>query len=235
MTGMLASVRNLEEAELVYDGGADIIDLKEPRDGALGSVPLHQIHQVVDDLWEKCVISATIGDLPADYEKINQKVLQTAETGVDYVKVGMFSDRHIETCLPNLIYCANKGISIIAVFFADMEFDVDFAMRIAKDARLKGVMLDTARKGSGCLLSHQNVMQLEYFSNRAKQNYLISGLAGSLKISDIPQVIQAEPDYIGFRTALCVQNKRAGILSHESIRAVRQSIPIPEKLQRKLA
>jgi len=44
MTGMLASVRNLEEAKLVYEGGADIIDLKEPNDGALGASPLHEIH-----------------------------------------------------------------------------------------------------------------------------------------------------------------------------------------------
>ena len=235
MTGMLASVRNLEEAKLVYSGGADIIDLKEPNDGALGSVPLHQIYQVVDDLWEKCVISATIGDLPADYAKINQKVLQTAETGVDYVKVGMFSERHIETCLPNLIQCTQKGISIIAVFFADMEFDVDFATRIARDARLKGVMLDTARKGSGSLLSHQNIMQLEYFVNRAKQHDLMSGLAGSLKIEDVPQLLEADPDYIGFRTALCEHNKREGTLNPQTIQAVRQSIPVPEKLQRKLA
>lgn len=235
MTGMLASVRNLEEAKLVFDGGADIIDLKEPNDGALGSTPLHEIHRVVDDLWEKCVISATIGDLPADYIRINEKVTQTAETGVDYVKVGMFSERHIETCLPNLIHCANKGISIIAVFFADMEFDVDFAIRIASDARLKGVMLDTARKGSGGLLTHQNLMQLEYFVNRAKQHDLLTGLAGSLKKEDVPQLLKAGADYIGFRTALCDNNVRAGSLNKQAMQSIRQSIPIPKSLQLKQA
>jgi len=235
MTGMLASVRNLEEAKLVFEGGADIIDLKEPNDGALGSVSLHEIHHVVDDLWEKCVISATIGDLPADYAKINEKISQTAETGVDYVKVGMFSERHIETCLPNLIHCTNKGISIIAVFFADMEFDVDFAIRIASDARLKGVMLDTARKGSGGLLTHQNLMQLEYFVNRAKQHDLLTGLAGSLRKEDVPELLKAEPDYIGFRTALCDKNIRAGSLNTQAINAVRQTIPIPKSLQLKQA
>ncbi len=235
MTGMLASVRDLEEAKLVYEGGVNIIDLKEPNDGALGAVPLQQIHRVVDDLWEKCVISATIGDLPADYVKINEKVIQTAETGVDYVKVGMFSERHIETCLPNLIHCANKGIAIIAVFFADMDFDVDFAIRIATDARLKGVMLDTARKGSGGLLTYKNIMQLEYFVNRAKQNDLLTGLAGSLVIDDIPTLLKASPDYIGFRTALCDSNLRMGSLNQQAIESVRQSIPVPEKLQRKLA
>ncbi len=235
MTGMLASVRDLEEAKCVYDGGANIIDLKEPNDGALGAVSLKQILQIVDDLWEKCEISATIGDLPADYSKINEKVIQTAETGVDYVKVGMFSERHIETCLPNLIHCSNKGIAVIAVFFADMEFDIDFAIQIAKDARLKGVMLDTARKSSGNLLTRMNIMQLEYFVNRAKQNDLLTGLAGSLTIEDIPILLKANPDYIGFRTALCGSLIRNGKLDKQAILSVREAIPVPERLQRKLA
>ncbi len=235
MTGMLASVRNLEEAKLVYQEGADIIDLKEPNEGALGAAPLTEIHRVVDDLWEKCLISATIGDLPADQVKINEKVIQTAETGVDYVKVGMFSERHIESCLPNLIHCSNKGIAIIAVFFADMDFNIDFAIETATNARLKGVMLDTARKGSGGLLTHKNIMQLEYFVNRAKQNDLLTGLAGSLSLEDIPTLLKIASDYIGFRTALCDSNIRAGSLNEQAIQTVRTSIPIPDKLQQNIA
>ena len=176
---------------MVYQGGADIIDIKEPNEGALGAVPLSQIHHVVDDLWEKCIVSATIGDLPADSAQINEKVIQTAETGVDYVKVGMFSDRHIETCLPSLVHCTNKGIAIIAV--------------------------------------------LEYFVNRAKQNDLLTGLAGSLTTEDVPTLLKAEPDYVGFRTALCNNKLRTGHLNQQAIEFVRESIPIPENLQQKLA
>ncbi len=225
MTGMLASVRNLEEAKAVFLGGADIIDLKEPGKGALGAVPLQTQHLVVDELWEKCVISATIGDLPADQILIEKHVLQTAETGVDYVKVGMFSDRHIENCLPHLIHCANKGIAIIAVFFADMDFDTDYVIQISKHAHLKGVMLDTAKKGHGKLLDYKNILHLEYFVNRAKQNGLITGLAGSLTIDDIPVMLKANPDYIGFRTALCTMYKRSSQLDPKLIQEIRNKIP----------
>ncbi len=235
MTGMLASVRNLQESNIAYQGGADIIDLKEPNHGALGAVPLNVIHYVVDELWEKCAISATVGDLPADVAAIEDKVMQTAETGVDYVKVGMFSERHIENCLPQLIHCSNKGIAIIAVFFADMGFDIDNAINIAKSARLKGVMLDTARKGSGGLLKHKNIIQLEYFINRAKQNDLLTGLAGSLAIDDIPTLMKANPGYIGFRTALCTNHSRTGYLDVDAIRQIRNCIPIPNQLQQEFA
>ena len=235
MTGMLASVRNLAEAKMVYAGGADIIDMKEPNEGALGAAPLQDIHLVVDELWEKCIVSATVGDLPADSAMINEKVIKTAESGVDYVKIGMFSDRHIETCLPNLIHCTNKGIAIIAVFFADMDFDVDQAIKAAANARLKGVMLDTARKGSGGLLAYKNILQLEYFVNRAKQNNLLSGLAGSLTTEDIAVLLKTSPDYIGFRTALCDKHERMGSLNEQAIQTVRESIPVPDNLRLKLA
>ena len=218
-----------------YQSGVDIIDLKEPNHGALGAVPLKEIHHVVDELWEKCVISATIGDLPADVSAIENQVMQLAETGVDYVKVGMFSDRHIETCLPKLIHCANKGIAIIAVFFADMEFDTDYVIQTAKQAHLKGVMLDTARKGSGNLLSHKNILQLEYFVNRSKQNDLLTGLAGSLKTEDVHVLLKANPDYIGFRTALCISKERTSHLDPKAIKHVRNSIPYQEEVVMNLA
>ena len=235
MTGMLASVRNLEEANLVFNGGADIIDLKEPNFGALGAAPTKIIHQVVDELWEKCVVSATIGDMPADALAIENKILKIAESGVDYVKVGMFSERHIDSCLPKLVHCANKGIAIIAVFFADMDLNIDLVLHAAHKAHFKGVMLDTARKENGNLLKHKNILQLEYFVNRAKQLNLITGLAGSLKIEDVPTILKASPDYIGFRTALCSENQRTKQLHHNAIEKVRNSIPIPRELQQKLA
>ena len=44
MTALLASVRSVAEAELALAGGADVIDLKDPSQGALGALPLSLIH-----------------------------------------------------------------------------------------------------------------------------------------------------------------------------------------------
>ena len=226
MTGMLASVRNLEEANIVCQGGADIVDLKEPDHGALGAVSLDMMHCVVDALWEKCLISATTGDLPANAAVIKDQVMKTAETGVDYVKVGMFSEQHIENCLPHLASCVCRGVAIIAVLFADMDFDMDHAIRSVKQAGLKGIMLDTAHKSSGSLLRHKSILQLERFVNCSKQNGLLIGLAGSLSIEDIPALIKASPNYIGFRTALCSSKKRTGYIDKYAFQMVRRSIPV---------
>lgn len=230
MTGMLASVRNLEEADLACRGGVDIVDLKEPRQGTLGAVPLDTIHRIVDELWERCLISATIGDLPANPFAIREQVEKTAETGVDYVKVGLFSKRHVEDCLPALAPCSRKGISIIAVLFADTEFDTDHVIRSVRHAGLKGIMLDTAGKGSGSLLQHRNIFQLEYFVNRARQCGLLTGLAGSLTVENIPTLIRVAPDYVGFRTALCSDKERIGCVDREALQEVRRAIPVVPEL-----
>ena len=47
MTKMLASVIGLAEAEIAIAGGADIVDLKNPRAGALGAVAIVAKHEIV--------------------------------------------------------------------------------------------------------------------------------------------------------------------------------------------
>ena len=89
-TGMLASVMNLAEARQAYSGGADIIDLKDPNNGALGALSLTEIGAIVKAISGTVPVSATVGDLPLDAELMLNAARDTAATGVDYVKIGFF-------------------------------------------------------------------------------------------------------------------------------------------------
>ena len=215
MTGFLASVDNLEDAITVSEHGADIIDLKDPSQGALGGLTISDIHDIVDHLWEKSIVSATVGDLDADVSLILEQIGKVADTGVDYVKVGMFSQEHIDKCLPTFEYHARRGVKIIAVLFADIDFDIQETIKLCKKAHLKGVMLDTAGKSAGSLLLHRELRELSNFVQTAKQHGLLTGLAGSLR----------EKDYIGFRTALCKDLKRTERISTEFVSRIRTLIP----------
>jgi uncharacterized protein (UPF0264 family) len=62
MTALLASVRDLAEATIVVDAGCDWLDLKEPRAGALGAVPLEIVREILRRYQGTLPISATIGD-----------------------------------------------------------------------------------------------------------------------------------------------------------------------------
>ena len=181
MSGFLASVDNLDDAITVNQLGADIIDLKDPKQGALGGLNCKLISEVVDQLWESAVISATVGDLEADVSLILDRIQAVADTGVDYVKVGMFSQEHIDKCLPTFEHHARRGINIIAVCFADVEFDIERTIQIAKKAQLKGIMIDTAGKSAGSLLLHRELDVLQQFTDSARSAGLLTGLAGSLR------------------------------------------------------
>lgn len=226
MSGFLASVDNLNDAIIVADQGADIIDLKDPKQGALGGLDVDVIHSIVDHLWEKSVISATVGDLDADVSLILDRIGQVADTGVDYVKVGMFSQQHIADCLPTFEYHARRGIKIIAVLFADQQFDMTATIKACKRAHLTGVMLDTAGKNAGSLLLHRDIKELASFIRTAKQCGLITGLAGSLRKQDIQTLLPVNPDYIGFRTALCQDLIRTAPICKIATSKIRDQIPV---------
>ena len=229
MTGFLASVDNLQDAITVSEHGADIIDLKDPSRGALGGLSIDTIHSIVDHLWEKSIVSATVGDLDADVSLILEKIGQVADTGVDYVKVGMFTQAHIDKCLPTFEYHARRGIKIIAVLFADTQFDIELTIKQCKKAHLAGVMMDTAGKNAGSLLLHRALNELSHFVQLAKNYNLLTGLAGSLRQEDIAKLLPISPDYIGFRTALCKDLKRTARISKTSTENIRKSIPKYDK------
>ena len=225
MTGFLASVDNLQDAITVCENGADIIDLKDPSRGALGGLSIDAIHTIVDHLWEKSIVSATIGDLDADVSLILEKIGQVADTGVDYVKVGMFTQAHIDNCLPTFEYHARRGVQIIAVLFADIEFDIEHAVKLCRKAHLAGVMMDTAGKNAGSLLLHRSIHELANFVQLAKKNNLLTGLAGSLRQEDIATLLTVVPDYIGFRTALCKDLIRTAPICAQATNQIRSLIP----------
>ena len=226
MTGFLASVDNLQDAICANQHGADIIDLKDPAQGALGALGMETIDAIVDCVWDTSLVSATVGDLQADVGLILAKIQQVADSGVDYVKVGMFSQRHIDQCLPAFEYHARRGVKIIGVLFADIDFNIEETVKACQKARLAGVMMDTAGKNAGPLLAHCEINQLAKFIQSAKNHNLLTGLAGSLRQQDIATLLTLNPDYIGFRTALCEGLVRTAPISPQAVENIRKQIPV---------
>ena len=93
MTRMLASVTSATEALLALELGADIIDLKDPHSGALGALALSRLREIVAAIDGRRPLSATIGETPDDPVDLRQRILATARTGVDIVKIGIATNR----------------------------------------------------------------------------------------------------------------------------------------------
>ena len=91
MTGLLVSVRDVEEATDVLRAGVDIVDVKEPTDGSLGAASPQVWQQVVDQLAGSVPVSLALGELRD--EALGQR-LAGIPAGTAYVKIGLAGCQH---------------------------------------------------------------------------------------------------------------------------------------------
>lgn len=216
---MLVSVRSVAEAVLVAHSGADFIDLKEPSAGALGGLPLSTIRAIVDALREQdpgWLLSATVGDLAmGDVAAILRRVELVAACGVDYVKVGITPDPGAGEVLDALSRC---GQPVVPVFIADSGLDAALVTR-ACSAHFPAVMVDTSDKKAGSLFGVATTHQLRDFVTQVREAGSLVGLAGALRLSHLPQLVELAPDFAGFRSAVCAGD-RSGALDPERLRGL---------------
>lgn len=216
MSCMLASVNSLEEARLVRDYKVGIIDLKQPEQGALGALDVEVVASIVAGLKSAVPVSATVGDLPMRPELVFDAVQAMAATGVDYVKIGFFPGGDWLGTVAGLVGIARQGHALIAVLFADTRPDLSVIDALS-EAGFRGVMLDTMNKQLGSLTKLMSHDELSQFVTMAKSRSLLTGLAGSLTVADIAELLPLNADYLGFRGALCQQHRRTGQLDTEQI------------------
>jgi uncharacterized protein (UPF0264 family) len=221
MTGMLASVETLDEALLVLAAGADIVDLKAPSAGALGALPLDTVRGIVRAVGGLRPVSATIGDLPMVPQPVRQAVESMAGAGVDYVKIGLFPGGDWQRTIAGLSPLAARGVRLVAVLFGDLCPGLSHIAELAK-AGFSAAMLDTLDKRGGSLPCVCPPEYLRSFVAEAKACGMLCGLAGSLRPSDIPGLLDLRPDYLGFRGALCLQQDRTAGLDEQAVRVIRR-------------
>ena len=218
---LLASVADLAEVELALPL-ADLIDLKDPNQGALGAWPLPRIAEAVRQIDGRRPVSATVGDLPPEAASLAAAALATAAEGVDIVKLGFFAGGDHVRLAQALEPVARRGIALVAVLMADQGPDVAVIPALAA-AGFRGVMLDTADKMAGGLLTHWSTAKLAQFVANARQHGLLTGLAGSLRVGDVGILAPLLPDFLGFRGALC-SSGRNGALDPGRLAAVRVAL-----------
>lgn len=201
MTALLASVLSAGEAELALRAGADIVDLKDPAEGALGALPDAVIRQCLAKVAGRRPVSATAGDLPMEPAVVAGAAARIGALGVDFVKVGIFPGGYLPGCLDALAEEAARGLRVVAVMFADLAPDLAVIRDLAARG-FAGVMLDTAGKAGGGLRAHLDDGRLRAFVRQARARGLFTGLAGSLGPADLAPLLPLGPDYLGFRGAL---------------------------------
>jgi len=219
MSAWLASVVDAVEARMALAAGAGIVDAKNPHRGALGDLPHATVRAIVEAVAGRAPVSATVGDFPGmPPDAVRAAVAAMADTGVDFVKIGCFPAATLHACIDALAPLAARH-ALVAVLFADQVPDTALIPHLARSG-FRGVMLDTAGKTGGGLTHWQSPAQLAAFVALARRHGLLSGLAGSLRLADIPALAALAPGYLGFRGALCDGHARTAALDASALAAV---------------
>jgi uncharacterized protein (UPF0264 family) len=199
------------------EGGADIIDLKNPNEGSLGAAAPYFIKEVKKKAGSYPV-SAAIGDMPNLPGTAALAAVGAAVSGADYVKVGLYGTHTEEECIALMsevvkaVREQNPDIIIVGAGFADAEsYGGINPMKIPKIIKAAGAdiaMLDTKNKKGKRLFDFLTLKKLKHFVDESHRLGLKAALAGSLRGEDLQTIYNLGADVTGFRGAACRQNDR---------------------------
>lgn len=218
---LLVSPINKEEAIAAYKGGADIIDVKNPKEGSLGANFPWVIRSVKEAIGSKKPISATIGDFNYKPGTASLAALGAAVAGAQYVKVGLF-DVQTEDQALEMLTAINRAVKdydpskkVVASGYSDYKrinsISPFLLPAIGAQAGVDVVMVDTGIKDGRSTFEFMSEEDLMRFTGSIRDAGLESALAGTLKFEDLPVLRNIQPDIIGIRGMVCGGDRTACI------------------------
>jgi uncharacterized protein (UPF0264 family) len=206
MTGLLVSVRNVKEAIAALAGGADVVDVKEPRRGALGAADAEVWEEVGEVVGKQAVLSAALGELLSD--GIAQRAALAGS--MKYVKIGLAGCHQSRGWLARWFQVVGRlreGVMPVPVAYADWPAAVapspSVALALAGESPAKLLLVDTHEKSRGGLLDHLHWESLRELMASAAAADVRVALAGSLDADAIQRLLALGPAYVGVRGAAC--------------------------------
>jgi uncharacterized protein (UPF0264 family) len=226
---VLISPISIDEARHVCDGGADIVDIKNVKEGSLGASFPWIIRSIIESLrGENVSFSATLGDLPNKPGTASLAAAGAAQIGVDYVKAGLFGVKNYDEALPLMAAVVKAcreirpNTKVVAAGYADFRRFGGLAagdlVSVANDARADMVMVDTAIKDGKTLFDNMSPDELENFISSAHEAGMGVALAGSIRFDHLDALKRLQPDLIGVRGCVCGKADRTSTIEPELVR-----------------
>jgi uncharacterized protein (UPF0264 family) len=212
---------NIQEARIALDGGADILDIKNPKEGSLGANFPWEIKAVVDLARGKIPVSATIGDLDFKPGTASLAALGAAISGAEYIKAGLLGIRTGEQAMEIIaaIVRAVKELDpskkVVASGYSDFKRAGSISPLLlplpAAKAGADVVMVDTAVKDGRPTFDFMNEESLAEFIRLGHDAGLQVALAGSIDFPHIGMIKRLNPDIIGVRGIVCGGDRKSSI------------------------
>jgi uncharacterized protein (UPF0264 family) len=229
---LLVSVATPAEARHAVDGGADLIDAKDPSAGALGAVSLDTLRQIHALVAGRRIVTAALGDA-TDEKSVERVAFNYGSIGVGFVKVG-FAGTTDPSHVERLLRAAVRGVratgvkhcGVVAVGYADTGGAKSAAATVIVDiaarAGVVGVLLDTADKDGPGLRQLLDIGDVIALVARAHKEGLLVALAGKLTLEDLAWLNASNADIVGVRGAACAKG-RASRVVEAKVRALNRA------------
>jgi uncharacterized protein (UPF0264 family) len=222
---LLVSVVSAVEARRALAGGADVVDVKDPREGALGAPSPLVLSEVVRVVGGAAPISVALGDLPDLPHTAALAARGAVECGATYVKVGLRGVRSLDRAVAVMgavLDAVGGQVAVIAVAYADAgaldpaALDAALLPNVVARTGIAGALVDTFVKDNRGLyawLSEPALAELVAHTRAAGGTF---GIAGQLRLDDLRRV---DADVVGVRSAVCRGGDRAAELDSELVAA----------------
>jgi uncharacterized protein (UPF0264 family) len=233
---LLVSIAAAAEAAPAVEGGAEILDVKDPARGSLGRASVEVVRAARAVAPAAMPVSAALGDrlpsAPHAIEDLAALAGRLADAGASVLKVGLSgldaarAARGLAHLVARVREADADGIAMVAVAFADEPtpggVHPEHVPGIACAAGAAGAMLDTLRKGTS-LLDLLGRPAVERWVQSVREHGLLSGIAGSLTIEDAAVAAALGADVVGLRSAVCAGGRR-GAVEVERVRLARAAV-----------
>jgi uncharacterized protein (UPF0264 family) len=215
---LLVSVRALAEAVVALNGGADIIDVKEPACGALGRSDDETISAIVNFVAGRKPVSAACGEL------LDHLPIPKAQS-LGFVKWGLAGCNPLLDW-PSLLKTAATnlpaGCSPVVVAYADWQRaqapSPEAVTRLVCGIPKGTLLIDTWHKDGKTLLDFLSLSEIDMMIRRCAVAGIPVALAGSLKTSTVDALIPLRPAIIATRGAVCRDGRRNDEIDLERVR-----------------
>jgi uncharacterized protein (UPF0264 family) len=222
---LLVSVVSAGEARRAVAGGADIVDVKDPGEGALGAPAPRVVSEVVGAVGAAAPVSVALGDLPDLPHTAALAARGAALSGAHYVKVGLRGVRELGRAVVMIDAVADAvgpQTAVIAAAYADAEALDPPALApawlpsLVERTGIAGALVDTFVKDGRGLYGWLAESELTDLVSRTRRAGAIFGVAGQLRRGQLDRVAA---DVVGVRSAVCRGADRTAELETELVAA----------------
>lgn len=218
---LLVSIRNVEEACIASAAGADIIDVKEPRNGSLGRAASCVLQEIAKCIPQNQPLSIALG------EWNESGMAEPLPASTRWVKVGWAHG--LQTTAVDWIrrVRSTKPAQLIGVVYADHvrvkapPFETILSWMRLMPQPSSGILIDTAIKDGRGLLHWCSLRQLQQYQRQCHRNGLFLAVAGSLDHHSIVAIKRyVTPDIIAVRGAACVGQRRQAQIQKDRVQSL---------------